>query len=86
MPLLKPLSCHAMAAASEAGTPSCAAMAATWDDVSRAAVGCGAAVAATGTAAPVVETAPGAERTGDPVGSFSTRPATSGAPAGRPFA
>src|SRR3954447_3298844 len=86
MPLLKPLSCQAMAAASDAGTPSCAAMPATCDDVRRAAVGCGEAVAATGTTAPAVVVAPWPARAGEPVGSLSTRPATSGAPAARPFA
>src|SRR4051812_27090835 len=85
MPLLKPLSCQAMAEASDAGTPSWAAMAATCDDVTLAGVGCGDAVVATGTAAPV-DVGPSAERTGEPVGSFRTRPATSGAPARSPLA
>src|SRR4051812_30181458 len=78
--LLLPLSCQAIAAASEPGAPCCAAIEPTWPDVRRpgeaaggaagAIVRCGAGVLAT---------------TGEPVGSLMTVPASSGLFGAGPF-
>ena len=80
--LLKPLSCHAIAAASDAGAPCCAASALTCSAPSRVGVGTGLASGTTrmdgaGAAAPA-----GA---GAPVGSLRTVPISRCAVGARPL-
>src|SRR4051794_5385277 len=71
--LLLPLSCQAIAAASEPGAPCCAAIEPTWPDVRRP------GEAAGGAAGTIVRCGPGVlATTGEPVGSLMTVPASSG--------
>src|SRR3954467_14531461 len=76
--LLKPLSCHAIAEASEAGTPLRPATMAMSEALTRPGVGAGGAGTTVDGAAEVVGT-------GAPVGSLSALPAMSGASGSRPF-
>src|SRR5437763_14814789 len=78
IPLLKPLSCQAIAEAREAGTPLRLATMAMSDALTRPGVGAGTADGTTAGAADVVGT-------GAPVGSFSGEPAISIASGDRPF-
>src|SRR5712671_1580234 len=78
IPLLKPLSCQAIAEASEAGTPLRLATIAMSAAVTRPGVGAGDAAGTTAGAAEVVGT-------GAPVGSFSGEPAMIIASGDRPF-
>src|SRR4051794_4410431 len=84
MPLLKPLSCHAIAEASDGGTPFCAAMLPTVDDVTRVPVGTGGAEGDSGTAEDG-DVSDVDDSAGEPVGSFSTRPAMRCASGVRPL-
>src|SRR3954453_3791812 len=71
--LLLPLSCQAIAAASEPGAPCCAAIEPTWPDVRRP------GEAAGGAAGTIVRCGAGVlATTGEPVGSLMTVPASSG--------
>src|SRR3954454_11349685 len=76
--LLKPLSCQAIAEASEAGTPLRLATIAMSEALTRPGVGAGAPAGTTAGAADVVGT-------DAPVGSFSGEPAMSIASGDRPF-
>src|SRR3954467_9470229 len=78
--LLLPLSCQAIAAASEPGAPCCAAIEPTWPDVRRP------GEAAGGAAGAIVRGGAGVlATTGEPVGSLMTVPARSGLFGSRPF-
>src|SRR5882757_7499240 len=77
--LLKPLSCHAIAEASDAGTPLRVATMAMSEEVTRPEVGWGAAAGA------VVAAGEGADASGAPVGSFSAVPEISHAVGEMPF-
>ena len=78
--LLKPLSCHAIAVASELGAPCCAAIEPIWPALRRAGVASG------GAEGTIVRCGAGAlEVTGEPVGSLMTVPASSGLSGSRPF-
>src|SRR3954467_7496183 len=78
--LLLPLSCQAIAAASEPGAPCCAAIEPTWPDVRRP------GEAAGGAAGTIVRCGAGLlATTGEPVGSLMTVPARSGLFGSRPF-
>src|SRR5689334_15968921 len=78
--LLLPLSCHAMAAASELGAPCCAAMEPIWPEVRRPGEATG------GAAGTIVRAGAGVvATTGEPVGSLMTVPASSGLLGSRPF-
>src|SRR3954451_3320902 len=79
MPLLKPLSCQAIAEASEPGTPCCEAIWPISDDVACPGVAYGAACG-TACGGPLTVVAAGA-----PDGSFSAVPDSSGAAGSRPF-
>src|SRR3954454_24156100 len=71
--LLLPLSCQAIAAASEPGAPCCTAIEPTWPDVRRP------GEAAGGAAGTIVRCGAGVlATTGEPVGSLMTVPARSG--------
>src|SRR3954469_11199827 len=80
--LLKPLSCHAIAAASEGETPYCAATDWTSAAPTRAAVGSGSAFGTTVCCGSGVEACGGV---GAPDGSLSTVPIGSNADASSPF-
>src|SRR4051812_36537467 len=78
--LLKPLSCQAIAVASELGAPCCAAIEPMSDALRRPRAGAGAA------AGTIVRCGAGVVAvTGEPVGSLMTVPASSGLLASRPF-
>src|SRR5215207_7136447 len=81
--LLKPLSCHAIAAASEGETPCTEATDWMSDAPRRVGVGAGAAAGTTRCAGAGSEARGGA---GEPDGSFSTVPVSSGAEGSRPLA
>src|SRR4051794_36048684 len=70
--LLKPDSCHAIALAIPGGTPLAAATWAISDELTRSGVGFGAAGGTTGAGAGT-----GVDGVGEPVGGFSTVPASS---------
>src|SRR4051794_9792230 len=72
--LLNPLSCQAIAAASDGETPYCAAIDCTSEALSRAGVGAGAAAGTTRAGGGGSEARAGV---GDPVGSLITVPASS---------
>src|SRR4051812_36908602 len=80
--LLKPLSCHAMAAASEGETPCSAATRCTSDALSRAGVGSGAAGATTTDGGAGSDARAGR---GAPAGSLMTVPASSSFAGSSPF-
>src|SRR5436190_11221829 len=79
--LLKPLSCHATAAASDGETPCCAATLPTCDELSCAGVGLGAACGIVDGEGWVALDAAGCA----PVGSFMAVPISSGAAGSSPF-
>ena len=83
MPLLKPLSCHAMAAASEGETPCCEATDWMSPAPRRVDVGSGPAAGTTRWVGSGSEARAGA---GAPEGSLSTVPVSSGADGSRPLA
>src|SRR3954451_18168390 len=80
--LLKPLSCQAIALASEAGTPLAAATDCTADAPTRVGVGSGAALGMTRAAGAGCAARTGA---GAPVGNLTTVPASSTPFGSRPF-
>src|SRR4051794_6117484 len=82
MPLLKPLSCHAIAAASDGETPYCAAIDCTSVALTRPGAAAGAAAGTTRVAGAGVDACAGA---GAPDGSLMTVPASSGPSRLRPF-
>src|SRR4051794_11811205 len=80
LPLLKPLSCHAIAVASDPGAPCCAAIEPICDAVRRP------GDAAGGADGTMVRAGAGADDvTGEPVGSLMTVPASSGLFGSSPF-
>src|SRR4051812_50034325 len=82
MPLLKPLSCHAIAEASEGETPYCAATDWMSPAPTRVGVGCGPAAGTTRWLGSGSEARAGV---GAPAGRFSTRPISRGWGGARAF-
>src|SRR3712207_5756689 len=83
MALLKPLSCHAIAAASDGETPCCAAIDCTSAALTRPGAGAGPACGTTVSDGAGVDSAAGG--VGDPVGSLMTVPASSVPSSDSPF-